>query len=144
MRHPPCTIPSLVATADATITITAAINTPGAFDNSASATATEPDPAPANNTDSTGNGGTAAAAADVSMNKSLTTGGPFRAGQSVSYSLVAANAGPSTATNVEITDTPSNVTITGVSGAGCTALPCTIPSIASGANATVTVTATIT
>ncbi|MFO1352217.1 MAG: DUF11 domain-containing protein [Gammaproteobacteria bacterium] len=81
--------------------------------------------------------------ADVSLTKTLTTAGPFTAGQSISYSLVVANAGPSAATNVQVTDTPTNLSITTVSGGGCAALPCTIPTLASGANATITVTATI-
>jgi hypothetical protein len=44
---------------------------------------------------------------------------------------------------VQVTDTPTNLTITGVSGGGCAALPCTIASLASGASVTITVTATI-
>src|SRR5207302_310716 len=102
----------------------------------------EPDPNSGNNTDNTGNGGTAAASADVSMVKTLTTAGPFTAGQSISYTLVVANAGPSTATNIQVTDTPTNLTITTVTGA-CTALPCTIATLASGSNVTINVTATI-
>src|SRR5260221_7569368 len=97
----------------------------------------------ANNTDSTGNGGTAAPSADVSLLKTLVTSGPFTAGQSISYTLVVANAGPSTATSIQVTDTPPKMTITNVTGGGCAALPCTIASLASGANTTITVTATI-
>src|SRR6185436_718057 len=115
----------------------------GAFDNTANVTATEPDPNTSNNTDNTGNNGTAGPSADVSIVKTLTTGGPYTIGQSISYSLFVANAGPSTATNVQVTDTPSSLTITNVSGGGCAALPCTIASLASGADATITVTATI-
>src|SRR5207247_4359574 len=91
----------------------------------------------------TGNGGTAAASVDVSLVKTLTTSGPFSAGQSISYTLVVANAGPSTATSIQVTDTPTNMSITNVTGGGCAALPCTIASLASGANVTITVTATI-
>jgi len=138
----PCTIASLASGANTTISVTATITAVGAFDNSATVSATEPDPVPGNNTDSTGNGGTAVASADVSVVKTLITSGPFNAGQSISYTLVVANAGPSTATNVQVTDTPTNLTITNVSG-GCVALPCTIPSLASGANTTINVTATI-
>ena len=47
------------------------------------------------------------------------------AGDTVTIQAVVANAGPSTATNIQVTDTPTNLTITNVSGA-CTALPCTI------------------
>jgi len=139
----PCTIPSIASGANVTLTTTATINAAGAFDNAASVSATEPDPNLANNTDNTGNGGTAGASADVSIDKNLVTAGPYSAGQTLTYTLLIANAGPSTATNVQVTDTPTNLTIVGVSGAGCSALPCTIPSLASGANATITVTATI-
>src|SRR4029079_376718 len=59
------------------------------------------------------------------------------------YTLLVANAGPSIATAVQVTDTPTNLTITNVSGGGCAALPCTIASLAWGANTTITVTATI-
>src|SRR5205823_1080402 len=83
------------------------------------------------------------ASADVSMVKTLTTAGPYNPGQSISYTLVIANAGPSTATNIQVTDTPSNLTVTNVSGSGCAALPCTIARLASGANTTINVTATI-
>ncbi|MEO6566480.1 MAG: hypothetical protein ABIO63_10655, partial [Casimicrobiaceae bacterium] len=139
----PCTIPSLAMGASVTINVTATISAAGAFDNSASANATQTDPNPGNNTDSTGNGGTAVASADVSMVKTLTTAGPFTSGQSISYTLVVANAGPDTATSVQVTDTPTNLAITGVSGGGCAALPCTIPSLAMGASVTINVSATI-
>jgi uncharacterized repeat protein (TIGR01451 family) len=138
----PCVIASLASGANTSITVTATINTAGAFDNSATATPDENDPTPANNTDNTGNNGTAAASADVSLVKTLTTGGPFTIGQSITYTLLIANAGPSTATGIDVTDTPTNLTITNVSGA-CVALPCVIASLASGANTSITVTATI-
>jgi uncharacterized repeat protein (TIGR01451 family) len=139
----PCTIATLASGGNTTINVSATIIAAGAFDNSATATGTESDPNPGNNTDSTGNGGTASPAADVSLVKTLTTAGPFTVGQSITYTLVVANAGPSTATNIQVTDTPSNLTITNVSGSGCAALPCTIASLAMGANTTITVTATI-
>ncbi|HEX9982694.1 MAG TPA: hypothetical protein VGF69_05495, partial [Thermoanaerobaculia bacterium] len=140
----PCTIASLAVGANVTINVTATITAAGAFDNTTTVAATEPDPDPTDNTDNTGNGGTADASADVSVVKTLVTAGPFSAGQSISYTLLVANAGPSIATNVQVTDTPSNMTITNVSGGGCAALPCTIASLAVGANVTINVTATIT
>jgi uncharacterized repeat protein (TIGR01451 family) len=88
-------------------------------------------------------GGAAEDSADISLTKTLNTAGTYYVGQSVNYTIVVANAGPSTATNIQITDTPTNLTITGVSGSGCTALPCTIASIAAGSDVTITVTATI-
>ncbi|MBI2213056.1 MAG: DUF11 domain-containing protein [Acidobacteria bacterium] len=84
-----------------------------------------------------------ASAADVSISKVLDTVGPFVAGQPIQYTLTVANAGPSTATSIQVTDSPTNLTITSVSGSGCASLPCTIASLASGANTTITVTATI-
>src|SRR5438128_7139492 len=77
------------------------------------------------------------------MVKTLTTAGPFTVGQRVTCTLVVTTAVPSTATGIQVTDTPTNLTITNVSGSGCAALPCTIASLASGANTTINVTATI-
>ena len=99
------------------------------------------DPNPGN--DSATDTDTVVASADVSIVKTLTTPGPHQAGQTVSYVLVVSNAGPSNATTVRVTDTPTNLTITNVSGGGCVALPCTIPSLAPGASATIVVTAAI-
>jgi uncharacterized repeat protein (TIGR01451 family) len=138
----PCTLPSLAVGANASINVEASINAAGPFDNAASIAAAEPDPDGSNNADNAENGGTAAPAADVSVVKTLTTGGPFTPGQSVSYTLVVSNAGPSAATSIQVTDTPSNLTITNVSG-GCATLPCTIATLAAGAGATINVTATI-
>src|SRR5262249_16937183 len=81
--------------------------------------------------------------ADMSLTKTLDTAGPFSAGQSIVYTLVVANSGPATATNIQVTDTPTNLTITNVTGGGCSALPCTIPSMAANASVNITVTATI-
>ncbi|HKR67155.1 MAG TPA: IPTL-CTERM sorting domain-containing protein, partial [Thermoanaerobaculia bacterium] len=139
----PCTIPSLASGANVTINVSATITAAGAFDNVATATATEPDPDPTDNNDATGNGGSTGISADVSVVKTLATVGPFTAGQSINYTLVVANAGPSPATNVQVTDTPTNLTITNVTGGGCTALPCTIPNLAVGGQTTLLVTATI-
>src|SRR5205814_504395 len=139
----PCTIASLASGASVTINVNGTINAAGSFDNTATVSATEPDPNSGNNTDSIGNGGIAAASADLSLVKTLTATGPFTNGQTISYTIVVANAGPSTATNVQVTDTPTHLAITNVSGGGCAALPCTIASLTSGANVTINVTATI-
>src|SRR5260221_10841188 len=98
-------------------------NAAGAFDNSATATPAESDSNLANNTDSTGNGGTAAALVDVSIVKTLVTAGPYSAGQSLSYTLVVANAGPSTATRIHVSAPATHLTITNVSGCGYDAPP---------------------
>ena len=84
--------------------------------------------------------------ADVFITKTLDTAGPFETGDTISYTIVVGNLGTDTANNVVVSDTPSNITITGVTGGGCTGFPCTIPSIAAGSPAndvTITVTATI-
>ncbi len=81
--------------------------------------------------------------ADVSVAKTLLTAGPYTPGQTVTYSLLVSNAGPATATNIVVRDGPTNLTITGVSGGGCVTLPCTLPSLAAGTNATIIVTATV-
>src|SRR5258705_136802 len=107
--------------------MTATINAAGAFDNSATTTPAQLEPNTRNNTDNSGNNGVASASADVSLVKTLTTSGPFGAGQSITYALFIANAGPSTATSIQVTDTPTNLSITNVNGSGCAALPCTIP-----------------
>lgn len=77
--------------------------------------------------------------ADVSVTKSLDTPGPYAQGSPVTYTIVVSNAGPETATDILLEDTPANLTIDSISGA-CSAFPCTIASLAAGANATITVT----
>ncbi len=84
-----------------------------------------------------------ASSADLAVNKVLNTAAPYTVGQTLNYSITVTNNGPHAASNVVINDTPSNLTITGVSGAGCAALPCTIATLANGASETITVTATI-
>ncbi|HXH89950.1 MAG TPA: IPTL-CTERM sorting domain-containing protein, partial [Thermoanaerobaculia bacterium] len=137
----PCTIASLASGANVAINVTAAINGAGSFNNTATATPSELDPNTTNNTDT--QGGVATASADVSIVKTLTTAGPFVTGQSISYTIQVSNEGPLAATNIQVTDTPTNLTITSVSGAGCPALPCTIATLAAGANVAINVTATI-
>ncbi|PKG52167.1 hypothetical protein CXF54_06325, partial [Olleya sp. 1-3] len=85
------------------------------------------------------------AESDVSIDKALVDSSPYLVGDSVTYILTVSNAGPDEATNVIVSDIPENLTITNVSGGGCTAFPCTIASIAAGAvnDVTITVTATI-
>ena len=80
---------------------------------------------------------------DVSLTKTLDTPGLYVAGQTVTYTIEVANAGPSTATNINVTDTPTNMVITSVSGSGCTSFPCVIPSLAASSDTTITVTAKI-
>lgn len=81
--------------------------------------------------------------ADLSLATVLETEDPYVAGQEVEYSLTVSNAGPSSATNIEVTDTPTNLTFTEVSGA-CLEFPCTIAGpLAADDSTTITVVATI-
>jgi uncharacterized repeat protein (TIGR01451 family) len=139
----PCTIASLAAGASATITVAGTIGTDGSFANAATATLPpgQTDPTPGNNTGTVT--ATALPSADVAVQKTLTTAGVIVAGQSVTYQIVATNHGPSVATGFVLADTPGNIAITAVSGAGCTAFPCTLGSIPVNGSATVTVTATV-
>ncbi|WP_395374781.1 beta strand repeat-containing protein [Marinicella sp. W31] len=139
----PCTIPSLANGANEIITVTATIDAGGAFDNSVSVSANEDDPDTSNNTDNSGNGGNADPAADVAVIKDLDTAAPYSTGQSIQYTITVSNNGPDTATNVQVTDTPTNLTITTVSSTNCSAFPCVIPSLTNGANEIISVTATI-
>jgi len=69
----------------------------------------------------------------------------FWAGEQVQYSIVVSNAGPSTATNVKITDAAinlSNLTFD-TTGGECTRSICSIKSIDAGSSAKISVTATI-
>ncbi len=83
---------------------------------------------------------TIATEADITVTKT----GPTEAvpGQNLSYSIVVANAGPSDAANVEIDDDlPAALGTPAISGTGCicAAFPCTIGTLAAGANCTVAV-----
>ena len=82
------------------------------------------------------------ASADLSIVKTFNSTAPFVVGQLVDYTIVVSNAGPSTATNVLVIDTPTNLEIETVTGA-CTTLPCTIDSIAAGESATIELSARI-
>ncbi|QCE41035.1 gliding motility-associated C-terminal domain-containing protein [Psychroserpens sp. NJDZ02] len=85
------------------------------------------------------------AQSDISIDKVLVDSSPYLVGDTVIYTLVVSNAGPDEATNIVVTDIPENLTITNVSGGGCTVFPCTIATLATGASndVTITVTATI-
>ncbi len=80
--------------------------------------------------------------ADLAITKTLTTAGPYAAGQLISFTIVGTNNGPDLATGVVITDVPSNLTIQSVSGA-CTALPCTLGNLAAGSTVSITVVARV-
>jgi uncharacterized repeat protein (TIGR01451 family)/LPXTG-motif cell wall-anchored protein len=145
-----CTTPSLAngTTAPVITVVASAPVQPGTALNTATVTATTPDPTPANNTSSVST--TVTALADLSLLKT----GPatVTAAGSVSYHLTAANAGPSDADSLVVTDTlPAGVTFVSAGGGGWTCsnagnvtVSCTRLTLAAGASApviTITVTA---
>ncbi|HXI14272.1 MAG TPA: choice-of-anchor Q domain-containing protein [Thermoanaerobaculia bacterium] len=135
----PCTIASIAAGTTQTISavFNVAASATGSISNSASiASSGTPDPLSGNNSSTVTS--TVGGSADVSIVKTGPTS--VTAGQSVTYSIAVTNNGPSNASSVTVTDTPSaNLTFVSASGA-CTAFPCTIASIAAGTTQTISAT----
>ncbi|MEZ4832369.1 MAG: PKD domain-containing protein [Caldilineaceae bacterium] len=106
------TIPSLASGASTTLTVRRTLDRSGSFSSVAevlSSNLFDPDSTPGNGTgngedDETRVSVTVPPAADVAVTKSANAG-PFKEGDTVSYTLLARNNGPDTATNVVITDT---------------------------------------
>jgi uncharacterized repeat protein (TIGR01451 family)/fimbrial isopeptide formation D2 family protein len=112
-----------------TLSISATIlpATLGNVSNTATVTHPSPDPVPANNTDGTIDA--VATSADLQLTKT-STGGPFTAGDTITWDVVVANNGPSVSpVPVVVTDTlPANLdwTTVAASGTGWTCDPVTI------------------
>jgi uncharacterized repeat protein (TIGR01451 family)/fimbrial isopeptide formation D2 family protein len=132
-----------VASVDVVVTTTA----PGVVTNSASVTGIEPDPNPGNNTASEPTTVGNPADADLFVTKTDTPD-PVTPGQVITYALSVGNRGPAAAANVVVADTlPSGTTFESALPPGgwtCLApvagvLSCTIPSLASGATASIVV-----
>lgn len=139
------TIGSLTNGASATLTITATVNATGSYANTATITGNENDPTPGNN--SSTSTPTPVPQTDLSVVKTVSNATPS-VGSSVTFTVVAANGGPSAATGVSVTDLlPSGYTLSGFTvtqgsyntGTGVW----TVNNLASGANATLTITATV-
>uniref|UniRef100_A0AC34F4F5 DUF11 domain-containing protein n=1 Tax=Panagrolaimus sp. ES5 TaxID=591445 RepID=A0AC34F4F5_9BILA len=135
----------LASGATSTLTITATVNAAGPYANTATITGTENDPTPGNNTATSTPAPTATT--NLSVAKTVNNSSPY-VGNTVTFTLAATNAGPSNATAVVVNDlvpsgynfisaTPSQGTYN--SGTGIWA----IGSLTNGANATLTVTATV-
>ena len=133
----------------ATVTVVAAVSPDarGSLTNSASASATEPDPNTANNAATTTT--TVIAQADLALAKADSPN-PVIAGQTLTYTLTLTNYGPSTATNVHITDTlPADLTVLSVTAnqgtctTTATTLTCNLGSLAPASSATVTILASV-
>jgi uncharacterized repeat protein (TIGR01451 family) len=138
----PCNIGTL--TAGQVVTINSSYSTPGTLagnvTNTATVSATTADPDNANNSSSkTTNVG---AQADLSILKSGTASSA--PGGTVVYTLNYANAGPSPATNVVISDiTPPGLAFVSNSGGCTTQFPCSIGTLAANASGSITSTYTV-
>jgi len=133
---------SLANGASATLTLTATVQASGNYTNTASVTAATADPNPANNSASAST--TPVAQADVSVVKSDSPD-PVVAGTQLTYTLVVANAGPSNALNVVVTETyPAGFTYTTASPAPTTGNNVwALGTIAAGGSVTITITGTV-
>ena len=137
-----CNLGTIANGGSATITLVVSTTgaTPGSISNTASVTATTPDPTPGNNS-STANT-TVTPSADVAVTKT----GPATvvAGSNVTYTVTAANNGPSAAQNFTVNDTlpggTAFVSATPTQGScgGTTTVTCNLGTIANGATATIT------
>jgi uncharacterized repeat protein (TIGR01451 family)/gliding motility-associated-like protein len=95
-------IPTLVNTGSATLRIVFKITGGGSIKNSVSIVGKDPDPNPGDNTQEE-----PIDVPEVSANLSVTktaSPGPYKIGEMVTYTIVATNNGPYTATNVKVTD----------------------------------------
>ncbi len=142
-----CTVASLASGATATFTVNTTVkgSAGSTIANTATVTSDTNDPTPGNNTGSSST--STVKRADLSISKAATAG-PLGAGDTVTYTLTASNAGPDTATNVVVKDVlPTGVTF--VSAPGCTyaagtrTVTCTVATLANGATVSRTITATV-
>ncbi len=115
----------------------------GVVTNTAALFAVSADPNVANNSDTVAT--TVTGSADLSIVKSASPN-PAVPGQTLTYLLTVANAGPSNALAVVVTDTlPAGFTQTSVASSqgACSALPCTLGMVPAGGSATVTIVGTV-
>ena len=139
-----CTLPNVAVgdVVDITVTGTLAATATAQVINTATVGSTTADPDSLNNTSSATD--TPQATADVSIVKTRPSG-PIVPGQPVTWQLVVANAGPSVARNVTVTDDLDNA-ITGLTAtAPCTiaagnVVACALGDLAPGASVTLTLT----
>ncbi len=141
-----CSLGNLSSGGTASVTVTVLPRVTGALSNTATVASDTPDPDPGNNTSTVTV--TVQPAADLALSKAVM---PAMAavGETLTYTLVVTNRGPSTATSVTLTDDlPQQVTpgTASASQGTCTlggrTLSCALGTLAPDGTATVTVTAT--
>ncbi len=144
-----CRLGTLAVGGTATVTVRATVAAGSlavSVTDLARVTSPTPDPNPSNNTSAATS--RVERAADVSVTK-VATPSTVSPGEAVTYVLTATNAGPSTATDVALTDTvgSSSVRLTGATAPGATcafadgSARCTLPALAPGASVRMTVSA---
>jgi uncharacterized repeat protein (TIGR01451 family)/fimbrial isopeptide formation D2 family protein len=149
-----CTVPSLAVNAVSAIAITVTVSpmlvSEAVLTNVATVSTTTVDPRPDDNRDEEQTHVGAPDTADLSVTK-VDAVDPVQAGQTITYTVVVTNNGPSGAAGVVLTDTlPATVGLisaTPSQGAGCTGtttITCDLGAVASGSAATVTVVGTTT
>jgi uncharacterized repeat protein (TIGR01451 family) len=137
-----CTSTTSIPASGNAPSLTIAMNAPasGTAVDSASVSAVTADPNAGNNTAS--QSVTVTPRADVSITKNTSSAGI--AGQSMVYTIVVTNSGPSTASAVSVADpTPTGLTFVSNSGACTSAFPCALGNLTNGQSATITSTYTI-
>ena len=148
------TIPSIANGGSASLNITATVTSAGTISNYAQITASasgDPDSTP--NNDSTNEDDDdrqdliVPASSDLSLDKSVDDATPDR-GQNVVFMITVSNAGPDTATGVQVTDAlPAGLSYVSDNGGGAYVSGTgvwTVPAIANGASASLQITATVT
>lgn len=146
-----CTATTLANGASATFTLVVEVasNATGTVINGANATSDATDGNSGNSTSSSGAVTLAPPDADLNVTKTTTSTQAFT-GSNITYTITVANAGPSTATNVVVTDTlPAGLTFVSAnpSQGTCNAaspVTCNIGTLLNGASATITLVANVT
>ena len=138
-----CALDTLAASANATVTIVATANSEGSVDNTASVSATQADPQASNDSATASTTVNAPGpSADLSI-AVVDSPDPVTEGDNATYSVTVTNNGPDTATGVNLAATlPGNVTLVSATpsqGSCDVAVSCSLGSIASLGNATVSV-----
>ncbi len=140
---PDCTLGTIAAetSKDYTITVTVGASLSGAITNSAGVASSTLEANPGD--ESTSEDTTVETAADLTIAKA-DSADPVAAGDTLTYTLTVANAGPSDARDVVVTDTlPPGVSLVSTSGCeeGASAVPdCTLGTIAAGTSKPYTIT----
>ena len=140
---PNWTIGNLAGGGSATLSIIATVKSSGNYANTASISGGQPDPVSGNNSSTVTP--TPAAVADLAVVKTASTLTPT-VGNNVTFTIVASNNGPSAATGVVVNEVlPSGLTFVSASQtAGTWSAPnWTIGNLSNGANATLTIVATV-